>query len=68
MSEAEARRNEEAWYKLAWAVAHLINIQGKSVRSRVTPRKLLGPRKPLTADQKRAEFNAVWEQAGGKVD
>jgi hypothetical protein len=38
-----ARRQEERkWQRVGWAVAHLMNVSGKRLRSKVTPAKLLG--------------------------
>ena len=34
-------RDERQWERMAWVVSHLLNVSGKTVKTRVTPRKLL---------------------------
>lgn len=41
MGRADA--DEAAWERTAWAVAHLLNVSGKTVKSPVTVDKLLRP-------------------------
>lgn len=55
-------RDELEWERTAWAVAHLINISGKSTKSRVTAKKLLGrgiTAGAATADQKQALKDSI---------
>ena len=41
MSAGSTWRQEQENERAAWVVAHLLNVSGKTVRGRVTPKKLL---------------------------
>gem|GEM_PF-5647428 len=61
--EGHKRRQEDQLYALAWAVAHMLNIEGKTLKSHVTPEDLLGlpprrrPKAPV--EQRRAEYEEL---------
>jgi hypothetical protein len=50
-------RQEQAWERMAWAVSHLLNVSGKTLRTRVTPKRLL--HRPLSARDQQAWWDRV---------
>ena len=57
-------RQERAWEQTAWAVAHLMNVSGKSVRTKLTAKKLLAG--PDSMMEERAQFDELlrrWEKS-----
>ena len=46
MLEGATWREEQEWERMAWAVAHMLNISGKSIKRPVTGAKLLGRKTP----------------------
>lgn len=54
-------RTDRDMERLAWAVAHVVNISGKSVRSPVTVDKLLGRRGAEQRDPA-ADFETLWSR------
>ena len=53
-------RQEQAWERMAWAVSHMLNISGKSVRTRMTPKRLL--HRPTTARDQQEWWDRIEAQ------
>ena len=53
-------RQEQAWERIAWAVSHMLNVSGKTLRTRVTPRRLL--HRPTAARDQQAWWDRIEEQ------
>lgn len=50
-------RQEQAWERMAWAVSHMLNVSGKSLRTRITPKRLL--HKPIAARDQQAWWDRI---------
>ena len=50
-------RQDQAMERLAWAVAHMLNVSGKSLRTRITPKRLL--HRPTTARDQQAWWDRI---------
>jgi hypothetical protein len=50
-------RQEQVWDRLAWAVSHLLNVSGKTLRTRITPKRLL--HRPISARDQQAWWDRI---------
>lgn len=64
LAEGFAWREERIWELSAWVTSHLMNVSGKTVRSTVTPRKLLRKVADVSGLPD-AEKDAMWERMKG---
>ena len=50
-------RQDQQWQRAAWVVAHLLNVSGKTLRTRITPKRLL--KRPTTARDQQAWWDRI---------
>ena len=57
-------REERTWERTAWTVAHMLNVSGKQMRTRVTVRQLL--KKPTQARDQQEWWDRVEKARVGR--
>lgn len=61
-------REQRAWERTAWHVAHELNVSGKVVKRTVTVDQLLGRKAELTPVDTEADFETLWARVQAKRD
>lgn len=59
-------REQQIWERTAWAVSHMLNVSGKTMRTRVTPKRLL--HKPVTARDQQSWWDRIEKQRREKSE
>lgn len=57
MAAGHEWRDERLWERMAWIVSHLLNVSGKTLRTRITPKRLL--HRPVTAQDQQAWWDRI---------